>query len=266
MDNYARKLRLSDLLREPVMKAAVATLALPAGSRGLDLGCGIGSHTRLLCEAVGESGHVTGTDISPAFLDFAAKSADAQCLRDRVDWEQGDLAKLPFADAAFDWIWSVDCLGFIGDRPETMLAEPLRVLKPGGLLAFLCWSSQQLLPGHPVLEAKLNASTQGIAPFVAGADPQRHVLRAPAWLRERGLHDIQARSFVGDVQAPLSGERREAMLSLFAMRWGEEGTELPAELQSEYQRLCRPDSPDLILDEPDYYAFFTYSMFSGRTS
>ncbi len=34
--------------------------------------------------------------------------------------------------------------------------------------------------------------------------------------------------------------------------------------QAEYQRLCLPESPDFILDHPDYYALFTYSMFHGK--
>jgi demethylmenaquinone methyltransferase/2-methoxy-6-polyprenyl-1,4-benzoquinol methylase len=33
--------------------------------------------------------------------------------------------------------------------------------------------------------------------------------------------------------------------------------------RAEYQRLCKPESPDFILNLADYYAFFTYSMFRG---
>ena len=33
---------------------------------------------------------------------------------------------------------------------------------------------------------------------------------------------------------------------------------------AEFQRLCQPDSPDFILNLPDYYAFFTYTMFYGK--
>ena len=47
-DTYAHKLYLSDFLREPVIRSAIQTLEIPAGSRGLDAGCGIGSHTALL--------------------------------------------------------------------------------------------------------------------------------------------------------------------------------------------------------------------------
>ena len=42
------------------------------------------------------------------------------------------------------------------------------------------------------------------------------------------------------------------------------GAELSEEDWAEYQRLCLPGSSDFILDLPEYYAFFTYSMFQGR--
>ena len=42
------------------------------------------------------------------------------------------------------------------------------------------------------------------------------------------------------------------------------GAELSEEDWAEYQRLCLAESPDFILDLPDYYAFYTYSMFRGR--
>jgi len=56
------------------------------------------------------------------------------------------------------------------------------------------------------------------------------------------------------------------MLSLFEMRWEGAQSELSAEDWAEYQRLCQPESPDFILDSPDYYAFFTYSLFYGSKS
>jgi len=50
----------------------------------------------------------------------------------------------------------------------------------------------------------------------------------------------------------------------FQMLWGEAQSELTPEDWAEYQRLCQPESPDFILNLPDYYAFFTYSMFRGK--
>ena len=145
-----------------------------------------------------------------------------------------------------------------------MVRELARVVKPVGLVVLLGWSSQQLLPGYPLLEARLNATASGIAPFVKGKRSELHFLRALGWFREAGFEEATAHTFVGDVHAPLSDDLRSALTSLFQMRWGEPQSELTQEDWAEYQRLCQPESPDFIPNLPDYYAFFTYSMFRGR--
>ena len=47
------------------------------------------------------------------------------------------------------------------------------------------------------------------------------------------------------------------------MRWPGVRSELSDVDWADYQRLCREESPDFILNRTDYYAFFTYTMFSG---
>jgi demethylmenaquinone methyltransferase/2-methoxy-6-polyprenyl-1,4-benzoquinol methylase len=88
-------------------------------------------------------------------------------------------------------------------------------------------------------------------------------MRAAGCFQRLGLEDIQARTFSGDVQAPLSADERTALLSLFEMLWGEPQPEVAAQDWAEYRRLCVPGSPDFILDIPEYYAFFTYTVFRG---
>ena len=261
---YAHKLYLSDFLREPVIRSAIRALQLPSGSRGLDAGCGIGSHTLLLAEAVGPSGQVTGLDLSSEFLIRAREIAEKSDLSEQVSFQEGDINKLPFDNDTFDWIWSVDCVGYAYGEPLPLVKELARVVKPGGSVAILMWSSQQLLPGHPLLEARLNATSFGIAPFVKGMRPELHFMRAMGWFRDAGLKEPTAKTFVGEVNAPLSDDIRSALVSLFQMRWGEPQSELTQEDWAEYRRLCQPESSDFILNLPDYYAFFTYSMFHGK--
>ena len=265
-DSYAHKLHLSDFLREPAIRSAIQALGLPRGSRGLDAGCGIGSHTLLLAEAVAPAGHVTGLDLSPEFLARARETAERHGLSEQVSFQEGDVSGLPFDDDTFDWAWSVDCVGFIPAEPVSLLKGLARVVKPRGSVAILVWSSQMLLPGYPLLEARLNATSLGIAPFVKGKRPELHFLRALGWFRDAGLEDPTARTFAGDVHAPLSDDIRSALMSLIQMRWGEPQSELSQEDWAEYQRLCQPGSPDFILSAPDYYAFFAYSMFHGKVA
>ena len=266
MDAYAQQLAVSNPLQEPVIRSAIQALRLPPGSRGLDAGCGIGLQALLLAEAVGPTGHVTGLDLSPQFLVHARGITEDAGLSERISFQQGDVNRLPFDDDAFDWVWSANCVGYAPLEPLPLLRELARVVRPGGSVVILVWSSQQLLPGYPSLEARLNATCAGIAPFFEGKRPELHFLRALSWFREVGLEEPTAQTFVGDAHAPLSDDMRRALVALLEMRWPGVESELTPEDWSEFQRLCRPESPDLILDLPDYYAFYTYSMFRGKVA
>jgi ubiquinone/menaquinone biosynthesis C-methylase UbiE len=266
MDTYAQRLAVSNPLSEAVIPSAIQALQLPPGSRGLDAGCGIGLQALLLAEAVGPAGHVTGLDLSPQFLVHAREIAEKAGLSERISFQQGDVNRLPFDDDTFDWAWSANCVGYHPAEPLPLLRELARVVKPGGGVAIIAWSSQQLLPGYPALEAQLNATSSGIAPFVKGKRPESHFLRALGWFRDAGLKEPTAQTFVGDAHAPLSDDMRSALMALLEMRWPGVQSELSQDDWAEYQRLCQPESPDFILDLSDYYAFFTYSMFHGRVA
>jgi ubiquinone/menaquinone biosynthesis C-methylase UbiE len=258
-------LRVANALIEPVDRAAIQALQLPLGSRGLDAGCGIGLQALILAEAVGPAGHVTGLDLVPQLLVYAKDMVEKAGLSERVSFREGDVSKLPFDDHTFDWAWSKDCVGYgIGPEPLSLVKELARVVKPGGRVAILSWSSEKLLPGHPLLEARLNATSAGIAPFVKGEKPELHFSRALGWFREAGLAEPTARTFAGDAHAPLADDVRSALIATFGMRWPGVESELTQEDWAEYQRLCLPESPDFIVDHPDYYAFFTYSMFYAK--
>ncbi len=264
METYAQSLDLSFYLREPTMRAAIRSLGLIPGSQGLDIGCGIGNITALLAKSVAPGGHITGVDISTEMVGHALETAKKVGLADQLFFRKGDMNDLPFEDDSFDWVWSVDCAGYAPVEPQRLIKELVRVVKPGGVLAIMAWSSQQLLPGYPLLEARLNATSAGIAPFIYGKNPEKHFLRALGWFRQLGLQDMQARTFTGSVHAPLSDKICAALLSLLRMRWPGVQSELEPQDWAAYQRLCQPESPDYILNLPDYYAFFTYSMFSCR--
>ena len=263
-DTYLQGLLVTNPLQEPIFRRAIHALNLPLGSRGLDVGCGIGFQVMLLAEAVGPGGHVTGIDLSPEFLVYARSIAEKAGMSEQVSFQEGDMNNLPFDDDTFDWVWSANCAGYAPGEPLPLLKELARVVKPGGSVIIIVWSSQQLLPGYPVLEAHLNATSSGIAPFARGAAPELHFPRIMGWFRRAGMEDVNVRTFAGDVCAPLSKEMRSALTSLIEMRWVDVRAELSEGDWAEYQRLCLPESPEFILGIPDYYAFFTYSMFRGR--
>jgi demethylmenaquinone methyltransferase/2-methoxy-6-polyprenyl-1,4-benzoquinol methylase len=218
----------------------------------------------LLAEVVGLTGHVTGLDVSTAFLNRGEEIVKEAGLSERISFQEGDVADIPFDNNTFDWAWSADCVGYGPWEPLPLLKELARVVKPGGVVAISGWSSENLLPGYPRLEARLRATSSGVAPFKHGMKPERHFLRALSWFREIGLKEPDAKVFAGSFCAPLSRGIRSALEDLFSMRWPDVELELSSGDLSEFQRLCQPDSPDFILNLPDYYAFFTYTLFWGK--
>lgn len=257
-----RRLETANSLREPVLRAAIVSLGLTPGSRGLDIGCGIGLQALLLAEAIGPAGHVVGLDVSPALLADARERIEASLYVNQITFSEGDMRHLPFDDGAFDWAWSADCVGYPAGNPLPALREIARVVRPGGRLALLGWTTQQLLPGHALLEASLNATCSAYAPYLAANPPETHFLRIHRWFGDAGISEPACRTLVGEVRAPLTAEVSAALTSLFEMLWGAAGAATPVDRRA-YGRLCRPGSPDFILDLPEYYAFFTYTMITG---
>ena len=266
---YVQSLMVMHPLIDPITRSAIRALQLPSGSRGLDAGCGIGIEALMLAAAVGPAGHITGLDLCPEHLACAREIVERDGLSERISFQQGDLRELPFEDNTFDWAWGKDA---VAEAPQygleamATVKELARVVKPGGAVAILTWSSQMLLPGFPRLEAHLEATSAGIAPFTGASRPETHSLRGLGWLRNAGLQELSAQTFVGDACAPLSGEQRAALTELLQERWAGVESELTSEERAEYRRLCLPESPDFILNLPDYYAFWTYSMFHGRVA
>jgi ubiquinone/menaquinone biosynthesis C-methylase UbiE len=256
---YLRYLEETDLLREQTNLDIIAALDLPTSSHGLDVGCGVGTQALMLAAAVGPRGRVTGLDIKHEFLEHARAAAAAQGMSDRVTFQEGDCRdRLPFDDGAFDWVWSSDFLGYL-----PLSKEVTRVIKPGGSLNVLFWSSEQLLPGYPLLESRLKTTSGGLAPFGIESKPETHPLRALTRLREAGLTHTKVLTFVTSVCAPLSPETRRAMTDILEMRWPDVEPELSQEELELFRSLTDPASPDFILNLPDYYGFFTYSLFRG---
>ncbi len=91
------------------------------------------------------------------------------------------------------------------------------------------------------MEARLRATSGGIAPFVHGKKPETHFLRALSWFREVGLKEPNAKVFADSFYAPLSRGIRNALVGLFDMRWPDVELELSSDDQIEFRRLCQPD-------------------------
>lgn len=104
-----------------------------SGQRVLDVGCGTGVAAIAAARA---GAKVTGVDLTPELLEYAKENANVAGTA--VEWHNGDVEQLPFADAAFDVV--VSQFGHMfAPRPEVAVREMLRVIKPGGTIAFSTW-------------------------------------------------------------------------------------------------------------------------------
>jgi SAM-dependent methyltransferase len=100
----------------------------------LDVACGSGNAA---IRAAGAGGRVTGVDLTPELFDAGRRLAAEAGVS--VDWREGDAEALPFADASFDVVLSVfGCI--FAPRHQVAASEMLRVLRPGGRLAFTAWT------------------------------------------------------------------------------------------------------------------------------
>lgn len=105
---------------------------LAPGQRLLDVGCGPGSITVDLAEAVAP-GEVVGLDLALLQLERARAYAVERGVGN-VRFEPGSAYDLPFPDAGFDLVFATSLLEHLGDPPRA-LREFRRVLRPGGLVA-----------------------------------------------------------------------------------------------------------------------------------
>ena len=138
------------------------------------------------------------------------------------------------------------------------------MVRPDGTVAVMFWSSQQLLPGHPDLEARLNRTQAGLAPALMEWPATRHPLRAFGWMQTAGLKERKAATFVAEIRSPLDETGKEALAAIIQMRWGRPMSELTDTEWAEFERLLDRRGPDSIVDAEDYYGFFTYSLFWGK--
>ena len=107
---------------------------LPAGSRLLDVGCGIGGSARILARDYGFD--VLGISISPAQVQRATElTPEGLSCRFAVM----DALELACPNQSFDAVWSVEAGPHMPDK-QRYADELLRVLKPGGHLAVADWN------------------------------------------------------------------------------------------------------------------------------
>jgi SAM-dependent methyltransferase len=155
-----------------------ALAALQPGERVLDLGSGGGIDCFLAAQQVGETGHVTGLDMTPDMIALARKNQSTLGLAN-VEFVQGEMENMPIPDASVDVIIS-NCVVCLSPNKDAVFAEALRVLAPGGRIHLS--DMMALTPEGPA-----RTDPEAWASCIAGAEDREVYLGR---LRGAGFVDI----------------------------------------------------------------------------
>lgn len=156
---------LQALTTEPAARL-VRLAGIHAGQRVLDVACGTGV---VAVTAARQGAQVTGLDLTPELLDAARENARLGGLT--IEWHEGDAEALPFEAASFDVVVSQYGHMF-APRPDVVVAQLLRVLKPGGVIAFSTWPPELYVGRMFALVGRyLPPPPPGVAPPPLWGDP-----------------------------------------------------------------------------------------------
>ncbi|GGV49608.1 methyltransferase type 11 [Streptomyces longisporoflavus] len=109
--------------------------AYPAGSRVLEVGCGVGAQTAHLVDSSPDA-HFVAVDRSADSLAKARARVTAHAPDAHVRWCRADLFALPFPDAEFDHIFVCFVLEHLAAAQQA-LAALRRLLRPGGTITVI---------------------------------------------------------------------------------------------------------------------------------
>lgn len=184
----------------------VHAFVLPAGDeRAIDVGCGAGALALALAARVRE---VVGVDRVPELLEQARARAVAN-----TRFVEADALALPFDDGEFDLGGTLRTLHHV-PRPERLLAELARVVRPGGRVVVI----DQIAPADPLQAIAVDRFERARDPGHCRLLPEtdlRQLFEANGLALIRERRDVERRP-LGDYLdlAGCAGGAREAALSL----------------------------------------------------
>jgi SAM-dependent methyltransferase len=221
---------------------------LGPGARVLDVAAGAGGQSLAAARRVGPTGHVLATDISPAILEYATKSA-AEAGLDNVSTLEADGEALSVKEGTFDAVISRVGLIYFPDQ-QAALAGMRAALRPGGRLSAVVYSTADR-NGFFAIPVGIIRRRAQLGPPAPG-QPGPFSLGGPGVaedaLARAGFHDVTVKAVPSPVRLPSAADcvrfERESfgalqqMLSGLAERDREEAW---AEIETELRRFEGPD-------------------------
>ncbi|MGY4285020.1 ubiquinone/menaquinone biosynthesis C-methylase UbiE [Bradyrhizobium sp. LM2.7] len=177
-----------EVFTTPSAARLVNFAGVAAGQNLLDVGCGTGV---VAITAARRGAKVRGLDLSPVLIERAREHAALVGLD--IDFRDGDAESLPYGDNEFDAVLSQFGHMF-APRPDVTIAEMLRVLKPGGTIAFSTWPPHLFVGRMFALIGARLPPPEGVASPVLWGDPKV--------ITERLADRVKDLSFEMDMMTP----------------------------------------------------------------
>lgn len=201
------------------LEVATIAAALPRGSRLLDVGCANGHATFRIAHASGAS-EVTGVDFSEEMIAAAQSRLPTERPQSPFRFEVADARALPFADAAFDAVYTTRMLINLPNWEEQARAigELFRICRAGGriILSEAFWeplcrlNALRAVAGlHPLAEPDFNRYLRmpRLADLLAARGVDFHVVEFSGlyYLGTRFLRELIADADFDGFDTPLHG-------------------------------------------------------------
>ena len=172
-----------------MVKALMDETHLHPSQTVLDVGCGTGVVDRWLVRHTAGQNRIIGVDINRYLLEEAMALARKEGLEGPIEFREGSAEALPFPDNSFDVTMSMTVIEEVD--AQQMLAEMVRVTKPGGRVAVIARAVDMPFLMNLRLPAELKAKVD--APGALGNVAERACADASLYQRfhQAGLTQVQ---------------------------------------------------------------------------
>lgn len=217
----------------PLTRALIERAGIHQGQTVLDVAGGAGEPSLTIAETVGPEGSVMCTDGVAQMVETARARAEQRGLTN-IQFRQCKADSLPFADNSFDVV--VSRLGvMLFPDPAAAMREMLRVLKPGGRLAFAVWGKSEINPFCYLLTRVMDQHVK--SPAVDPDAPSAFRFAEPGKLAgvmtQAGAIDVEENMVKFDLEAPISPGEFWTMRSKMSDTLRDKLNELSADEQAQ---------------------------------
>jgi len=105
--------------------------------RGVDLCCCSGAGMRFLVRFRDVAG-MRGVDATQKVVELGRSRCEQEGLSDKIEFVLADVCDSGLEEASADFIWGEDAWCYVVDK-ERLICEAVRIVKPGGVIAFTDW-------------------------------------------------------------------------------------------------------------------------------